>query len=488
MNLKLPAFLLAAASGLMAQGLPRNIEMSLLADPDSGAVWVVNSEGQVTRIRGAGSLTTDYLTWEPGARVVNPAADYPVWKGVSRKGRVLFPTATTDTRGRGLLAGFWKLDAAGAGQILTKSLAGTLRPVPDAWTTLGDTLLGTADSSQVLWQLDGNDSLRARGLSSAGALVDLARCGACSLSDSVAAYAKAHAAEPLQHLQGIARDPATGKLLLAATTGLWTGLPGQNLSKNPSKSLDGRNVLGVWAGAGGIYAQTDSTLWYLTAPDSTPRQIRGDSAPVVDHRIGALAWRHDTAWVLVRTASYGLPGIVRLKAGSVLSGTGTTPSFLDAEDGLPFSKDVNLSDIVSDSAGRIWVASRGEGVAMTADAGRNWTLLRHQSSLKGALGEVRVFPTRLESGASLIGYSLSSSGNVDIEVFNGAMEPVRTVARNAPRTARLRSEDPVADRWDGCTDGGKLAAIGLYYVRVKSGSQVAWGKVFQLKGGSSCAR
>lgn len=491
MSTTLPALLLAAATGLMAQGLPRNIEMSLVADTgaDTSAVWVVNSEGQATRIRGTGSATTDYLTREPGARIVNPAADYPVWKGVSRKGRTLFPVATTDTRGRGLLASFWKLDAAGAGQILSNSVAGTLRPVPDGWTAQGDTLLGTSDSTQILWQLDGNDSLRALGLSSTGALVDLARCGACNPADAVAAYAKAHAAEPLQYLQGIARDSATGKLLLAATTGLWTGTFGQNLSKHPSKPLGGRNVMGVWAGPGGLYAQTDSSLWYLTAPDSTPRQVRGDSALVVDHRIAALAWRHDTAWVLVRTASYGLPGIVRLKAGSVLPlGKGSTPSLLDAEDNLPFSKDVNLSDIVTDAAGRVWVASRGEGVAMTADAGSSWTLLRHQSALKGGLKEVRVFPTRLESGTSLIGYSLSQNGNVDIEIFNGAMEPVRTVARSAPRTARLRSEDPVADRWDGCTDGGKLATIGLYYVRVKSGSQVAWGKVFQLKGGASCTR
>jgi len=488
----LPALLLAAATGLMAQGLPRNIEMSLVADTgaDTSAVWVVNSEGQVTRIRGTGSATTDYLTREPGVRVVNPAADYPVWKGVSRKGRLLFPVATTDTRGRGLLAGFWKHAAAGSEQIiLSNAVAGTLRPVPDAWAAQGDTLLGTADSTQILWQLDGNDSLRALGLSSTGALVDLARCGACNPSDAVAAYAKAHAAEPLQYLQGIAYDSATRKLLLAATTGLWIGVFGQNLSKHPSKVLGDRNVLGVWAGPGGLYAQTDSSLWYLTAPDSTPRQVRGDSALVVDHRIGALAWSHDTAWVLVRTASYGLPGIVRLKAGNVLStGTGTTPSLLDAEDSLPFSKDVNLSDIVSDPAGRIWVASRGEGVAMTADAGRNWTLLRHQSSLKAGLKEVRVFPTRLESGTSLIGYSLSENGNVDIEIFNGAMEPVRTIVRSAPRPAQLRSENTIVDRWDGCTDGGKLATIGLYYVRVKSGSQVAWGKVFQLKGGASCTR
>jgi hypothetical protein len=112
--------------------------------------------------------------------------------------------------------------------------------------------------------------------------------------------------------------------------------------------------------------------------------------------------------------------------------------------------------------------------------------MRHQAALAGGLKEVRVSPTRLESGSSLIGYSLSQSGNVDIEVFNGAMEPVRTIVRDGARAAGLRSENDVTDRWDGCTDGGRLASIGLYYVRVKSGSQSAWGKVFQLKGGSSC--
>lgn len=486
--MRFPALLALLAAPLFAQGLPRNIEMSLAAN-DSG-LWVVNSEDQITRVRKAGASPSDFTTWEPGSKVVNPYADYPVWRGAFHRGRMHFPVATKDAKGRGLLAGFWKQDAAGAGQILSNAATGTLRPVPDQWTGWGaanDTLLGSADSTHVLWQLDGNDSLSALGLARTGALVRLAQCGACLLADSV----KARAGDSLRTVQGIARLDTT--LLIATTTGLWSGNR-QNLSKSSHPSLSQGNVLGVWAGKGGIYAQTDSTVWFLDSVNGTARRIAGDSALVVNHRMAAVAWTGDTAWVLLRTANTGLSGVLRLLNGRVLSlDKGTTPTLLDTEDGLPFSKDVNLSDLVLEPAhegepARLWVGSRGEGLAMTTDAGRNWLLVSHKAALRGGLKEVRVIPTRLETGASLIGYSLATGGNVDIEIFNGAMEPVRTVVRGAPRPASLRSEDSVRDRWDGCTDQGRLAAIGLYYVRVKSGNQTAWGKVFQLKGGSSCAR
>ncbi|MEN9355500.1 MAG: hypothetical protein RL318_2825 [Fibrobacterota bacterium] len=486
--MKFPAFLALLAVPLWAQGLPRNIEMSLASD--ASGLWVVNSEGQITRVKNAGASQSNFTTWEPGGRTVNSAADYPIWRGASHQGRMLFPVATTDSKGRGLLGGFWKHDSTGVGRILTNAATGTLRPVPDQWVNVNDTLLASADSSQILWQLDKEDSLSALGLANTGSLVTLARCGACSLADAV----KARATDSLRFIQGISRDPVSKSLLVATTTGLWSGT-GPTLTKSSHPSLSKGNVLGVWAGPGGIYAQTDSTLWHLDSVNGTPRKIAGDSALVVDHRISAVAWTADsTAWVLLRTANYGLSGVLRLKHGRVVSlSKGTTPTLIDAEDGLPFSKEVNLSDITLEPAhdgepSRLWIGSRGEGLAMTSDAGGKWTLVSHKAALRTGLKEVRIIPTRLESGASLVGYSLATDGNVDIEIFNGAMEPVRTLVKGEFRPASLRSEDPIKDRWDGCTDQGKLATIGLYYVRVKSGSQVAWGKVFQLKGGSSCAR
>lgn len=486
--MKLPFLLLSLSAPLLAQGLPGNVEMSLHAD--SAGTWVVNSEGQITRIKDSGAKEGDYRTWTPGAKAVNPQADYPVWKGASHRGRPLFPVASTNASGAGMLSGFWMTDGTKETVLQANSVAGTIRPVPDRWLAWGDTLLGTSDSSVVLWRLDGSDSLTALGLSSNGSLVTVARCGACSLADSIKDFAKENPKDTLQVLQGL--DRAGDTLLLASTKGLWKG--GQILSRLNHPSLGRGNVLGVWAGAGGIYAQTDSTLWYLPSIDSTPRQIRGDSALVVDHRISALAWSGDTAWVLLRTASYGLSGLVRLHRGSVVSlGGGKTPTLLDAEDGLPFSNEVNLSDLVrspatATSPARLWVASRGEGLAWTTPGSGRWNLLRRQAPLASGLKDVRVIPTRLEGGSSLIAYSLSAPGNVTIEVFNGAMEPVRTIVRGAARPAGLRSEVVAADRWDGCTDGGRLAAIGLYYVRVKSGSQTGWSKVFQLKGGSTCGQ
>ena len=466
--MKFPFFLLALAALSQAQTLPGNFETSLLCDTSS--VWVTNYQDQLSRITGAGA---PIQTASPGLHLSNANADYPIWRGVYLNGHGYFPLANLNSSGKGFLSAFWKDSAHLSGKIV-RQLSNTDLPMPSTWATDADSAWGASDSSKILWHLKGNDSLEAWGLSAAGHLQRLAACGnACALPSQTDSFLA---------VRGIGRD-SSANLWIATTKGLWRGLSKDSLTPINSNHA----FLSVWPGQRAALVQSDSAILWSDAAASPLLALRGDTSVVSGAKIGAVAWLGDTAWVLLQKSGAGLSGIVRVKAGSILSGSGKTPSLFDTEDGLPFSENVNLADIARETkTGRLWVASRGEGLAMRD--GETWSLVSHKVALRSNLKEVRVVPTRLESGSSLIAYNLASDGNVDIEVFNGAMEKVRTILRGAPRKAGIanRSEVATEDRWDGCTDSKRLASIGLYYVRVKSGNQTAWGKVFQLKGGASC--
>ena len=466
--MKFPFFLLALAALSQAQTLPGNFETSLLCD--SSSVWVTNYQDQLSRITGAGAAIT---TATPGLHLSNANADYPLWRGVYLNGHGYFPLANLNSSGKGFLSAFWKASADSSGKTVRR-LSKIDLPMPSTWATDADSAWGASDSSKVLWQLKGNDSLEAWGLSATGHLRRLAACGGtCTLPSLTDSFLT---------VRGIGRDSAAN-LWIATTKGLWRGLSGAALAPVDTS----RAFRGVWPGQHATLVQSDSAILWSDAVTSPLLDLRGDTSVLSGAKVGAVAWLGDTAWVLLQKAGVGLSGIVRVKAGSILSGSGKTPSLFDTEDGLPFSESANLADIARETkTGRLWVASRGEGLAV--DSNDRWTLVSHKAALQSNLKEVRIVPTRLESGSSLIAYNLANAGNVDIEVFNGAMEKVRTIVRGAPRNAggANRSEVATEDRWDGCTDGKRLASIGLYYVRVKSGSQTAWGKVFQLKGGASC--
>lgn len=466
--MKFPFFLLALAALSQAQTLPGNFETSLLCDTSS--VWVTNYQDQLSRITNGGAVIS---TTAPALHLSNANADYPIWRGVYLNGHEYFPLATLKSGGSGYFSAFWKTSADSSGKVV-RQLSNTDLPIPSTWAADADSAWGASDSSKILWHLKGNDSLEAWGLSAAGHLQRLAACGnACALPSQTDSFLT---------VRGIGRD-SSANLWIATTKGLWRGLSGTTLAPVDSNHA----FLSVWPGQRAALVQSDSAVLWSDAAASPLLALHGDTSVISGAKIGAVAWLGDTAWVLLQKSGVGLSGIVRVKAGSILSGSGKTPSLFDTEDGLPFSENANLADIARETkTGRLWVASRGEGLAV--DSNGRWTLVSHKAVLQSNLKEVRVVPTRLESGSSLIAYNLASAGNVDIEVFNGAMEKVRTIVRGAPRNAggANRSEVATEDRWDGCTDGKRLASIGLYYVRVKSGNQVAWGKVFQLKGGASC--
>lgn len=475
--MKILSILTALSAACAAQGLPGNFEAVVVTD--SAQAFVVNYQSQITRIRFGGDSASGYATWDAPLPVANQAADIPVWQPLPRPGRTLVPLAILDANRKGLLNGFLRIARDSMRQIGSGSLQGSLRPMPTQWAAGGDTSWGIGDSSRIIWRLDEKDSLSAYGFSGTAGLVRLLDCGGCDLSKSQPGFKL----DTFALLRGIARDSATRTLWLAGPSGLWSSSAAGRSRRDSSASL------GVWAGNRAILYRSGRSLLWADSAGGNFRAVSGDTSSFAGNSIASVAWLGDTAWIVMSRNGLGLSGLLRIVRGQVISSTGKSPALVDAEDGLPFTNDVNLASVSIESAtGRIWIASRGEGLAVSSNNGRSWRLIRHQAALKKNLLEVRVSPTRLESGSSLVGYSLDQAGNVDIDIFNGAMEPVRNLTRSAPRPAGLRSEDPLQDRWNGCTDKGKLAAIGLYYVRVRSGNQTAWGKVFQLKGGSSCAQ
>ncbi len=62
-------------------------------------------------------------------------------------------------------------------------------------------------------------------------------------------------------------------------------------------------------------------------------------------------------------------------------------------------------------------------------------------------------------------------------VHDFAMQPVRTIVRNAARTAGVEHDEI----WDGTTDDGKRAANGVYYINVETDGASAWTKVIVLQ-------
>jgi len=108
-----------------------------------------------------------------------------------------------------------------------------------------------------------------------------------------------------------------------------------------------------------------------------------------------------------------------------------------------------------------------------------WKSLDKKKKIQSSLREVITYPTVFRGAEPVqIGYTLSKSARVSIEVFNYAMEPVKTLVRRELRTGGVaRSENVFKDRWDGTDKNGHSVAAGIYYIRVSSDKgETGWGK------------
>ena len=135
----------------------------------------------------------------------------------------------------------------------------------------------------------------------------------------------------------------------------------------------------------------------------------------------------------------------------------------------------------------IWVGGV-EGIAYTHDTpsepfGSAWTIVR-TAAQAGTARTTYAYPNPFSPDLEYVRIHFStksfsgSSQNVNIRIFNFAMQPVRTLIQNASRSAGTEYDQI----WDGKNDRGKTVANGVYFYSVSIGGQsAAWGKILVIR-------
>lgn len=131
---------------------------------------------------------------------------------------------------------------------------------------------------------------------------------------------------------------------------------------------------------------------------------------------------------------------------------------------------------------RVWVAN-SDGLMYSEDSPasffcNDWHIFRAAQGV-ASTAEAYAYPNPFSPDDEVcrIHYRAGASGSVSVTVHDFAMQPVRTIVRNAARTAGVEHDEI----WDGTTDDGKRAANGVYYINVETDGASAWTKVIVLQ-------
>ncbi|HMK39680.1 MAG TPA: FlgD immunoglobulin-like domain containing protein, partial [Bacteroidota bacterium] len=126
-----------------------------------------------------------------------------------------------------------------------------------------------------------------------------------------------------------------------------------------------------------------------------------------------------------------------------------------------------------------------DGLVRTVDNatnlfGASWKVLR-TSQPAGSLSTPYSYPNPFSPKRESVRFHYNlgqSSATVSIEVFDFAMNRVRTVLRDAPRSGQPERDEV----WDGRDEQGSFVLNGVYFFRVTvNGGTPAWGKVMVIQ-------
>ena len=139
-----------------------------------------------------------------------------------------------------------------------------------------------------------------------------------------------------------------------------------------------------------------------------------------------------------------------------------------------------FSVAVTDDA--LWVGT-SDGLLKSTDKGQTWSLFRVEVPLDpGEPGVPSVdtfaYPNPFSPDVHRfvrIRYEQAQPGDAEVRIFSYSMELERTIER-AGQSAGVREVV-----WDGAADGGVRLPNGVYFYQVKSGSDVAWGKILLIE-------
>lgn len=307
--------------------------------------------------------------------------------------------------------------------------------------------------------------------------------------------------------------PETGELWMATSKGLWKRSSEGKVSKI-STSLDtSARVTGLWMGGNPLtiiaetsYMQKESmkgALWVLRKNakdfakvdflDTAGKQQKKDVYDDGDYTVSGVAFIGKVAYVAV-TSGGSVSGFFRLDSTGVRAwetdDDGKNNWLYGFETGAT-DRDAIITSICSfpldTKTEGLALATYGNGISVSADSGKTWTTILNRAKLGGDLGTIRMVPSVIISGdgdQSLVSYKVSKDSKITIDVFSYDMRKIRTIVKDAPRSAdKSRSTNPKEDFWDGKDKAGRPCTMGVYYVRVKDNhGHIGWGKVMTLGG------
>lgn len=307
--------------------------------------------------------------------------------------------------------------------------------------------------------------------------------------------------------------PETGELWMATSKGLWKRSLEGMISK-VSTSLDtSARVTGLWMGGNPLtiiaetsYMQKESmkgALWVLRKNakdfakvdflDTAGKLQKKDVYDDGDYTVSGVAFIGKVAYVAV-TSGGSVSGFFKLDSTGVRAwetdDDGKNNWLYGFETGAT-DRDAIITSICSfpldTKTEGLALATYGNGISVSADSGKTWTTILNRAKLGGDLGTIRMVPSVITSGdgdQSLVSYKVSKDSKITIDVFSYDMRKIRTIVKDAPRSAdKSRSTNPKEDFWDGKDKAGRPCTMGVYYVRVKDNhGHIGWGKVMTLGG------
>lgn len=307
--------------------------------------------------------------------------------------------------------------------------------------------------------------------------------------------------------------PETGELWMATSKGLWKRSAEGKLSQVSTALDTSARVTGLWMGGSPLtilaetsYMQKESmkgALWVLRENakdfakvdflDTAGKLQKKDVYDDGDYTVSGVAFIGKTAYVAV-TSGGSVSGYFKLDSTGIRAwetdDDGKNNWLYGFETGAT-DRDAIITSICSfpldNKTEGLALATYGNGVSVSADSGKTWTTILNRAKLGGDLGTIRMVPSVITSGdgdQSLVSYKVSKDAKITIDVFSYDMRKIRTIVKDAPRSAdKSRSTNPKEDFWDGKDKAGRPCTMGVYYVRVKDNhGHIGWGKVMTLGG------
>jgi len=132
----------------------------------------------------------------------------------------------------------------------------------------------------------------------------------------------------------------------------------------------------------------------------------------------------------------------------------------------------------------VWIGGP-EGLAYTLDSatepfGKTWRIFRTYQPVQST-SKTYSYPLPFSPDDELVRIHYSTQGRtvpVTIRIFDFAMQPVKTLIRNASRSGTVEHDET----WNGLDDLNRRVANGVYFYRVEiEGADPIWGKIFVLQ-------